>query len=257
MSFFPDHYTYVEPFGGASGVLLQKPRSMSEVYNDLDGEIVNVFRVLQDKNMGLDLEHKLSITPYARDEFTLSYEPSDDPVEQARRALVRAHQGFGSAGATKHVTGFRIDSARKYGTAAHLWAKYPNQIKSFIDRLQAVVIENKSATEVIDNHDRDDTLFFVDPPYVHSTRKMGGKRYYNYELSDDDHIQLLEKLNKVTGMVVLSGYDSDIYNEALSTWSRHSTSARISAGRGTATRIETVWLNPACSTQQSQARLFV
>ena len=257
MSFFPDHYTYVEPFGGASGVLLQKPRSMSEVYNDLDGDIVNVFRVLQDKEMGLDLERKLSVTPYSRDEFNLSYENTDNPVEQARRTLIRAHQGFGSAGATKHKTGFRIDSARKYGTAAHLWAKYPLQIKAFIDRLQDVVIENKPAIEVIDNHDRADTLFFVDPPYVHSTRKMRAGGYYNHEMTDDDHIQLLNKLKSVSGMVVLSGYDSEIYNDALTGWSKHSTLARISAGRGTAVRVETVWLNPCCSKRQAQSRLFV
>jgi DNA adenine methylase len=258
MSFFPDHYTYVEPYGGAAGVLLQKPRSMSEVYNDLDGDIVNVFRVLQDQEAGLELQRRLSVTPYARDEFNASYEHTDDRIEQARRTLVRSHQGFGSAGATKGKTGFRIDSARKYGTAAHLWAKYPNQIKSFIDRLQAVVIENKSAIEVIDNHDRSDTLFFIDPPYVHSTRKMGqNRRYYNHELTDDDHLKLLIKLKEVVGMVVISGYDSEIYNDTLNGWSRHSTLARISAGRGTATRTEVVWLNQSCSEQQAQSRLFV
>ncbi|GAB3380892.1 DNA adenine methylase [Spongiibacter taiwanensis] len=172
MSFFPKHHTYVEPFAGAAGVLLQKPRSISEVYNDLDGEVVNVFRVLQQPDTAAALERLLALTPYARDEFNLSYEPSECPVEQARRTLIRAHQGFGSAGATKHKTGFRIDSARAYGTSAHIWAKYPRCISQFVERLQAVVIENKPALDVIDNHDRPDTLFFVDPPYVHSTRKM-------------------------------------------------------------------------------------
>jgi DNA adenine methylase len=252
MSFFPEHYTYVEPFGGAAGVLLQKPRSMSEVYNDLDGDIVNVFRVLQDKASVDELLRLLLVTPYARAEFDISYELTEDPVERARRTLIRAHQGFGSAGATKHKTGFRIDSARKYGTAAHLWAKYPSQISVFAKRMQSVVVENKSAIEVIENHDRENTLYYVDPPYVHSTRNIGSSRYYNHELTDDDHIQLLERLNRVTGLVVLSGYDSDIYNDMLSTWTRHSTPARISAGRGTAVRTEVVWLNPACSEMQMQ-----
>lgn len=257
MSFFPEHYTYVEPFGGAAGVLLQKPRSISEVYNDLDGDIVNVFRVLQDQAQADELLRRLLLTPYARAEFDISYEPTSDPVEQARRTLIRAHQGFGSAGATKHKTGFRIDSARKYGTAAHLWAKYPAQITSFIDRLQAVVIENKAASAVIENHDRPDTLFFVDPPYVHSTRKMGSSKYYHHELTDDDHVQLLQQLDKVSGLVVLSGYNSDIYNDMLCSWIRHSTSARISAGRGTAVRTEVVWLNQKCSEIQGQTRLAI
>ncbi|MCG7932955.1 MAG: DNA adenine methylase [Candidatus Thiodiazotropha lotti] len=257
MSFFPDHYTYVEPFGGAAGVLLQKPRSMSEVYNDLDGDVVNVFRVLQDRDLADDLRRRLVVTPYARAEFDISYESTDDQVEQARRTLIRAHQGFGSAGATKHKTGFRIDSAREYGTAAHLWAKYPNQIASFVERMQSVVIENKPAIEVIDNHDRTNTLYFVDPPYMHSTRRMRAGGYYNHEMTDDDHVQLLDVLNQVSGMVVLSGYDSEIYNDMLSSWTRHTTSARISAGRGTAIRTEVVWLNPACSQGQAQTSLFV
>lgn len=257
ISFFPDHHTYVEPFGGAAGVLLQKSRSMSEVYNDLDGDVVNVFRVLQDKDQAEDLMRRLTVTPYARAEFDISYEPTIDTVEQARRTLIRAHQGFGSAGETKHKTGFRIDSAREYGTAAHLWARYPDQVAPFVERMQSVVIENKPAIEVIENHDRINTLFFVDPPYLHSTRNMRPGGYYNHEMTDEDHIQLLDVLNQVSGMVVLSGYDSEIYNDALSSWTRHTTSARISAGRGTATRTEVVWLNPACSQKQVQARLFV
>jgi len=257
MSFFPEHYTYVEPFGGAAGVLLQKSRSLSEVYNDLDGDIVNVFRVLQDRALADELINKLLVTPYARAEFNISYEPTEDIVEQARRTLIRAHQGFGSAGATKQRTGFRIDSARKYGTAAHLWAKYPAQIAAFVDRLQAVVIENKAAGEIIDNHDREDTLFFVDPPYVQSTRVTRSGGYYNHEMSDDDHIKLIDQLLQVSGFVVLSGYDSEMYNDMLAGWDKRSTTARISAGRGAGIRTENIWLNPACSALQQQSQMFI
>jgi len=245
MSFFPDHYTYCEPYGGAAGVLIQKPRSMSEVYNDLDGDIVNVFRVMQNESSSSRLIELLRLTPYARKEFELSYEPTDDPIEQARRTLIRAHLGFGSAGATKPSTGFRIDSARKYGTAAHLWARYPDSIVNYVDRLADVVLENKPAIEVIDNHDRVDTLFYVDPPYVTETRVVKDGRCYNHEMDDEQHIELLEILKAVKGMVVLSGYETDIYNDMLSGWHKHTTSARISAGRGTRIRIETVWVNPA------------
>ena len=256
MQFFPEHYTYVEPFGGAAGVLLQKPRSMSEVYNDLDREMVNVFRVLQDPDKASELERLLTVTPYSRDEFFLSYEDTDEPIEQARRTIIRASQGFGSAGATKHKTGFRIDSARKYGTAAHIWTRYSEKIASFVDRLQAVVIENKPAIEVIDNHDRADTLFYLDPPYVFSTRKMRKGGYYHHEMSDDDHLQLLTRVNKVQGMVVLSGYDCELYNDILTGWSKRSTSSVISAGRGSAVRTEVVWINPLCTDKQFQSLLI-
>lgn len=256
-SFFPDHRTYVEPFGGAAGVLLQKNKSESEVYNDLDGEISNVFFVLQDPEKSLELQRLLLFTPYSRREFELSYEPTDDIIERARRVLVRSHMGFGSAGATKHITGFRIDSARKYGTAAHLWAKYPQQITLFCQRMQGVVVENKPALEVLKNHDRLDTLFYIDPPYKFETRNMGSNRkYYQHEMTDQDHEELLLEVEKLKGFVILSGYDNDQYNDLLPGWGKRKTEARISAGRGTGIRTECVWMNNKCSKHQVQMRLF-
>jgi len=257
MQFFPAHQTYVEPFGGAGGVLLQKPRCYSEVYNDLDQDIVNVFRVLRDPEQAKSLAHLIEFTPYARDEFNLAYEPTDNPIESARRTLIRAEMGFGSAGATKHKTGFRIDTAREYSTSSHLWPRLPAQLKQFTDRLRGVLIENRPALKVIENHDRADTLFYVDPPYRFDTRQMGSnRRYYNHEMTDEQHDELLSALVGVQGMVVLSGYDSDQYNDTLKGWSRHSTKARISSGRGTGIREEVVWLNPPCTQQQSQIQLF-
>lgn len=259
-SFFPDHETYVEPFGGAAGVLMQKKRSYAEVYNDLDSEIVNVFRVLRDPEQCKALARALELTPYSRDEFTLSYQESSEAVEQARRTIVRAQMGFGSAGATKGSTGFRIDTARKYGTSSDLWLEYPKSLAAFCERLRGVVIENKCALEVIENHDRPSTLFFVDPPYVHTTRVIRGSRngpgQYRHELSDSDHEKLLEKLNQVEGMVILSGYESALYNDNLIGWEKRATRSRISAGRGTGVRKEVVWLNKACSRQQVQLELI-
>lgn len=256
-TFFPEHHTYVEPFGGGAGVLLQKPRSESEVYNDLDNEIVNVFRVLQDESLSAQLMKLLKLTPYARSEFDLSYEDTDNPVENARRVLIRSHMGFGLAGVIKHRTGFRLDSARKYGGAAHLWAEYPGQVKAFCERLQGVLIENRPSTDVLRNHDRPNTLFFVDPPYLHSERVMGGNsRYYNHEMTDDEHVELISQLASLEGMVILSGYDNELYADLLTGWQQHKTTARISAGRGTGIRTECVWLNPLCAKNKAQTDLF-
>lgn len=113
ISHFPAHRVYVEPFGGAASVLMQKPRSYAEVYNDLDGEIVNVFRVLQCPEKRARLCEMLHFTPYARAEFMLAWEPTDDPVEAARRVIIRAQMGFGSAGATRGTTGFRANARTK------------------------------------------------------------------------------------------------------------------------------------------------
>jgi DNA adenine methylase len=248
MQFFPPHQRYTEAFGGAAGVLLQKPRSYAEIYNDLDGEIVNFFRVLRDPEQCAQLLQALHFTPYAREEFDLSWQPVSDPVEQARRTAVRASMGFGSAGATKGSTGFRIDTRRAHGTAQMLWARYPDSVMAAAERMGGVLIENRPAIEVLTQHDGPDALHFVDPPYVLDTRSMrASTRCYRHEMSDDDHVQLLRTLQQLEGAVVLSGYPHALYDEALRDWTRHTTSARISAGRGTGLRTECVWLNPRCA----------
>ena len=256
ISFFPKHDCYVEPFGGAAGVLMQKERSYAEVYNDMDGEIVNVFQVLRDNIMSERLIELCVMTPFSRDEFELSYEPSSDPVEQARRTLLRAEAGFGSGGSTGHNTGFRSDSKRAYSLAAHIWAKYPERIRAFCERLSGVIIENRPAVDIITANDSESTLFFIDPPYVLDTRILSRGKVYRHEMTDDDHAHLLETLLQVKGHVVLSGYTHPIYDEALKDWQRHSKKSRISSGRGTGIRHEHVWLNQACANNLQQPRLF-
>ncbi|MFV2944263.1 DNA adenine methylase [Pseudomonas japonica] len=245
---FPPHQLYVEPFGGAAGVLIQKPRAYGEVYNDLDGDIVNLFRVLQSADTRTALTEQLILTPYARDEFALAWTPAEDPVERARRTIIRAQMGFGSAGASKGTTGFRIDCSRQYGTAQQLWARYPDQLAAVGQRLAGVLIENRPAVEVMLGHDTPSTLHYVDPPYLHDTRVRGAQsgRYYRHEMTNEQHAELLQTLGLLKGMVVLSGYPSELYADHLTGWTQNSTQARISAGRGGSTRTECLWLNPAC-----------
>ncbi|WP_459062532.1 DNA adenine methylase [Stenotrophomonas sp. PSU-St15] len=253
----PAHRIYVEPFGGAAGVLLQKPRSYAEVYNDLDGEVVNFFRVLQKPVDRERLVEACVLTPYARAEFEQAWEPASDPVERARRLLIRAQMGFGSAGATKTSTGFRIDSHRAYGTAQQLWARFPSGIAAIADRFSEVLVENKSAIEVIRQHDSAETLHYLDPPYLHSTRVMhaGTTGYYRHEMTEDDHLQLLEMIQSLQGMVVISGYRSELYDERLQSWRRLETRSRIAAGRGCTLRTECIWLSPAASSSALQQGL--
>lgn len=249
MGFFPPHTCYVEPFGGAAGVLLQKPRVYAEVYNDLDGDVVNFFRVLQDSELRTQLLDRLIVTPYARAEFEKAWRPARGQVERARRLAIRAQMGFGSGGATKGSTGFRIDTKRKYGTAQSLWEQYPDSIAGAGQRFCGVLIENRPAIEVMQAHDAPSTLHFVDPPYVLSTRDKRAsapRGVYKHEMNDFEHSQLLKALAALTGMVVLSGYESALYADQLQGWQRHTTDARISAGRGSSIRTEVVWLNPAC-----------
>ncbi|MCA5970213.1 DNA adenine methylase [Pseudomonas sp. P135] len=255
---FPPHTCYVESFGGAAGVLIQKPRAYAEVYNDLDGDVVNLFRVLQNPITRAELHEQLVLTPYARAELEQAWLPTDNPIERARRVVIRAEMGFGSAGATKGHTGFRVDTKRKYGTAQALWASYPERIAAIGERLTGVLIENRPAAEVMQAHDGVKTLHFVDPPYLHETRHIGANygRAYRHEMDNDQHVELLATVRDLKGMVALSGYSSEIYNDTLEGWTCHSTSSRISSGRGSAVRQECIWLNPSCSRSISQPGLF-
>ena len=171
----PNHTCYTEAFGGAAGVLLQKPRAYAEVYNDLDGDIVNLFRVLRDSELRDQLIEQLVLTPYSREEFENAWSVATTEVERARRTIIRAQMGFGSAGATKGITGFRIDTKRQYGTAQSLWATYPEHLQVIGQRLSSVLIENRPAVQVLKDHDASTTLHYVDPPYVHDTRYAGAK----------------------------------------------------------------------------------
>lgn len=243
----PPHRIYVEPFGGADSVLLRKPRAYAEVYNDLDSELVNLFRVLRGPRAA-ELVEQLRLTPFARTEFVDAYEPSDDPVECARRMIVRSLMGFGNTGALGRSTGFRADSNKSGTTPAHDWANYPDLLPPIIERLAGVVIEQRDAVAVMRAHDRREALHYVDPPYVHETRSGGNpycaKHKYRHELSNADHEALLEALRDLAGMVVLSGYPAPLYDDALPGWRRVEREALADGARE---RTEVLWINPAAA----------
>jgi DNA adenine methylase len=231
----PPHRVYVEPFGGAASVLLRKARSYAEIYNDLDGEVVNVFRVARDR--GDELVRALQLTPFARQEFDLSYAPADDPVEQARRTVVRSFLGFGSNSHNK-ATGFRANSNRSGTTPAHDWRNYPDKLRALIERLQGVAIEQRDALQVMAAHDSADTVHYVDPPYVATTRDAGSD--YRHELTDADHVALAEHLHHLQGAVVLSGYASPLYDRLYADWQRVERHAHADGARP---RIEVLFLS--------------
>ncbi|ENX57630.1 MULTISPECIES: DNA adenine methylase [Acinetobacter] len=246
ISHFPKHTCYTEVFGGAAGVLIQKPRAYAEVYNDLDGDIVNLFKILRCESKRTQLIEQLIFTPYARDEFELAWESTADEIERARRIIIRAQMGFGSAGATKGKTGFRIDTKRQYGTAQALWAEYPEHLAQIGQRLQGVLIENRDAIQVLQDHDAETTLHYVDPPYMHDTRYVSAQygRFYRHEMDDSQHLQLLETLTSLKGMVVLSGYENDLYDDHLKGWTKRTTLSRIASHRGAGLRKECLWISP-------------
>lgn len=243
ISHFPSHRVYVEPFGGAGSVLMRKPRAYAEVWNDLDGDVVNLFQVLRGGDSAR-LINELRLTPFAREEFAMAYDATNCPVEKARRLVIRSFMGFGSTGALGRSTGFRANSNRSGTTPAHDWQNYPESLARVVERLSCVTIESRDAKAVMAAHDGPETLHYVDPPYHQETRGLqkpyDSKHLYNHEMTDSDHAELLAFLRTLTGKVVLSGYPHPLYDEALAGWRRVEREALADGARK---RTEVLWLN--------------
>ncbi len=238
ISHFPEHDIYVEPYAGAASVLLRKPRSYAEIYNDLDGEIVNVFRMLRDQ--GSELERLLRATPFAREEFKGAYETANDPIERARRTIVKSLMGFGSDG-IRNNTGFRNYAGRnRYTIPAHDWANYVEGLGFLRERLRGVVIEHDKAIAVMLKQDSPKTLHYVDPPYLASTRTSKGVHRYTVEMTEDDHRELCATLNTLKGKVILSAYQSPLYDDLYAGWSKKKRAARAD---GALARTELLYAN--------------
>jgi DNA adenine methylase len=248
ISHFPAHRVYVEPFGGGGSVLLRKPPADTEIYNDLDGDLVNLFRVLRDEASAARLCALVDLTPFARAEFDAAYEPCEEPVERARRLVVRAFMGHGNiASRIDRTTGFRGKGSHGANAPERAWCGYPAALAQVARRIKRVRLENIDAGEVIASDDGPGTLFYVDPPYVHSTRsekreKLSPSCGYRFEMSDAQHLALIEQLRAARGMVVLSGYPHPLYDQRLGDWRRIEMAAHADGARE---RTEVLWINPA------------
>lgn len=246
ISQFPAHKMYTEAYGGGGSVLLRKPRAPVEVYNDLDGEVVNIFRILRNPAQARELLRLLRLTPYARAEYDESWLTDGDPVEQARRTLVRSWMSFSTSGTSgQWRSGFRAISNYARGqTPADDWAGLPGAMEAVVERLRGVTIEQLPALDMLRKYDTPATLHYVDPPYVAASRgeRWGQSRKgYRYEMSDDDHHELAACLHELQGAVVLSGYPSDLYAELYADWPQVIKAARADGGFE---RTEVLWLKP-------------
>lgn len=238
----PDHKIYVEPYGGAASVLLRKPRSQREVYNDLNQEVVNFFKVIRNPQMARKLIAMLKATPYSRYEFNKAYMPAHTPIERARRLAIQSFMSFNGNGAAKGTRGsFRWQVSKKTNsTPAIGWRNYPHSLTKIIERMRGVIIEQRPALEIINAYDDTDTLFYVDPPYMWNTRAKGAKSNgYQYEMNNQDHEVLLQKLLKLKGSIVLSGYENDLYQQTLTGWEKYT---RPSYASGWRPRQEVIWI---------------
>jgi DNA adenine methylase len=243
VALLPPHQTYVEAFGGAASVLLNKPPSAVEVYNDLDGSITRLFRILRDR--GPELREKLTLTPYSELEFeTCQQEPVTDldELELARRDVVRWRQSIGGRGDGFSATLHRVRRDMADVVSGYL-SCIDEELPKIIERLRTVQILHRPAIDVIRKWDSVDTVFYLDPPYVSESRTS--KNVYDCEMTTADHRELAKTLHACVGKVILSGYPSDLYAELYGDWRTHDFTVANHAAGGTskAKMTERVWLN--------------
>ena len=240
----PECHHYCEPFGGSGAVLLNRKPSPVETYNDIDGEVVNFFRVLRDRPD--ELIRMIGLTPFAREEFhrAIETDPSEVPdLERARLFFVRARQartGLAQTATLGRWANCRGTSRAGMSGAVSRWLGSVDSLAGIAERLLRVQIENRPAVEVIRVYDGPDTLFYCDPPYLHSTR--GDDRAYAFEMDEAEHRELSQVLQRCQGMVALSGYRNDLMDELYLGWHRHDAPAKTTHSVKQL-RQECVWMN--------------
>lgn len=249
----PPHLVYVEVFGGAASVLLTKAPSRLEVYNDRDESLVNFFRVLRDEPD--ELERRLRLSPFSRVEFNLAvdawrngYADVDDAVERARLFWVRVEQSFAGTPMTVGWAG-EFRGWRRGSRARTSWTKL-DRIHRAAARFRVVQIENLDWRQALDRYDGPDAVFYLDPPYEPSTRcryHQKGDRAYPHDLTPEDHVELIERVQALEGSVLLSGYDHKLYRQLEPSFQRFefdALSAAANAVGADAARVEILWRRP-------------
>lgn len=246
----PPHTMYLEPFFGSGAVLFNKNPSAIETINDLDGDVINLFSVIRDH--AEELARIIDWTPWSRSEFYQSYEQTGDPIEDARRFLVRCHQAIGSRIGNR--SGWKRTTKGDTGQNAG-FLRLSEKILECTKRLKNVQIENKDAIQLIQEFNDQKVLIYADPPYVFETRtdKKAGRSMYKNEMSDAQHRSLINVLLQHQGPVLLSGYDNEIYAEALQDWTKETFIAMSDSG---GERTECLWINKIAAKSSNQMTLF-
>ncbi len=253
ISYFPPHHSYLEPFFGSGAVLFKKTPSNIETVNDLDYDVVNLFCCIRED--AARLARLVEFTPYSRHEYDNVYwaPVPDCNYERARQFLTRCCQGHGFR-VNQYKVGWKNDvQGRESAYAVRHWNDLPARIIHSVQRLKQVQIECMPAVELINRFKFPDVCIYCDPPYVFETRTSHAKQQYKHEMTDSDHVELLDALDAHPGPVLLSGYACDLYDDRLAHWKRETHQARAEKGEA---RTEVLWLNPIAAEGLAQQRLF-
>lgn len=234
--FFPQHHSYVEPFFGSGAVLFNKKPSNIETVNDIDGEVVNLFECI--KQDPEKLAKIIYLTPYSRDVFEDAYQiRTRDKYEKASAFMVRCDMGHGFRTNGEKV-GFKMDvQGRESAYAVKHWNQVPNLIMECASRSKEVQIENRDAVNVIERFNHSNVLIYLDPPYMLETRH--GKQY-RHEMGNADHKNLLDVIVNHKAKIIISGYPSKFYDNALKGWHKET---HISRNQRNKQVKEVIWMN--------------
>jgi len=242
----PRAHHYCEPFGGSAAVLLNREPSPVETYNDLNGEVVNFFRVLRDSSE--DLIRALTLTPFSRAEYLESLEISPDlpELERARRFYVRTRQvffGLSESASPGRWAYCKKSTRRGMSCSVSRWLGGLEGLEEIAERLLRVQIESLPALDMLQRYDDPDTLFFLDPPYLAESRSCK-KAYGAFELSEEGHRNLAEDLRSCKARVAISGYSSPVMDELYKGWRKVvAPSKRNNSSTKGSTRAECLWMN--------------
>lgn len=241
----PFHKSYLEPFCGSCAVFLSKPKATLETINDLDGRLVNLFKVMREKPE--DLQYQIMHTLYSREEYELAHEVSSNKLEDARRMMVRLW--FSVGGKTSSESGFRKNVSWNGPYNWYEWNDLYNRIGIAAARLKDAQIEHMDAVELIRQHNDTDTLIYCDPPYIVPNQS---DKHYKYSFSEQDHKRLLKALKEHKGPVMLSGYANDLYANDLRNWAQIKKQSKVGITSDKRSfRTEIIWCNFEPSKQLS------
>lgn len=236
----PEHHSYVEPFFGSGAVLFNKPVSDIETVNDLDSDVVNLFRCIQKDSERL--ARLVMTTPFSREEYERQFEGCTSTLyasnfQRAAGFLIKCWQGHGFR-TNGYKVGWKNDVVgREKAYALWNWYRLPDWIIDITERLRKVQIENRPALEVIERFNYSQVFMYLDPPYMLGTRS--GKQYM-HEMTDAEHEELLQMILQSRAKIMISGYETDMYNDYLSGWEKKQFSSCAEHGKP---RVETVWMN--------------
>lgn len=217
VKYFPQHWTFIDGFGGGGQVIMNKFPSKVEIYNDINSSLYNFYSVLKDESNIDRLKYILTLSPYSNKEFENSndYKDEPDPVLSAAKFYIRLKQSFNYSFKTWSMNKkpSRRGMAKVVSSYLH---DIDEHLPKVIERLRQIQLMNEDFIEMMPKFSNDSYFIYLDPTYIPDARTA--KNVYEYEMTIQQHEDLLKAMLNNNSKIMISGYDSELYNDMLSNW---------------------------------------